>query len=146
MRAAFVALVAACAPEAPAVAPPPADPIVGHWTIVDHLLSPKPEVGESDAFLLHDRVVDITAGGYTTPWHGSCGEAGRQLTPEAIGDVATLHELGAVQEHFKLAPDVVEYVLTCVDNKRTPPLTIWLAGDRTMTCWNGVCYLLARRR
>lgn len=147
MTRALVVVVAACASASEPVSPAPAvDPIVGHWTIVDHVLSPNAEIGENDAFTLHDRVVEITAGGYTTPWHGTCGEAGRQLAPQLVSDIEKIHELGPVGQHFKLQPDVVEYVLTCVDNKRTPPLTIYLAGDRTMTCWNGACYLLARRR
>jgi len=146
MTRALVVFVMACAQDPPIAAVAPTDPIVGHWTIIDHVLAPNADVGENDAFTLHDRVVEITAGGYTTPWHGTCGEAGRQLTPQLVADLEQIHNLGPVGQHFQLKPDVVEYVLTCVDNKRSPPLTIYLAGEHTMTCWNGACYLLARRR
>ncbi|HEV7559531.1 MAG TPA: hypothetical protein VGO00_28840, partial [Kofleriaceae bacterium] len=98
------------------------------------------------ALAMHGRVVEITAGGYTTPWHGTCGEAGRQLTPQILADVDVMHNFGDAQPRFKLPPNVVEYVFTCVDNKRSPQATIYLGNDQAMTCWAGACYLLARRR
>jgi hypothetical protein len=33
--------------------------------------------------------------------------------------------------------------LLCTTN-RTPALTLYLAGPHALTCWSGVCYLLAR--
>ena len=38
---------------------------------------------------------------------------------------------------------VTEFRLTCTGNKHTPPLTIFVGDKRAMTCFSGVCYLLA---
>jgi hypothetical protein len=143
----FLVVIAACAspPEVPAPVAPP-DPLVGHWTIADHVMSPNAEIGDADALAMRGRVVEITAGGYTTPWHGTCGEAGRQQTPQLVSDLEQIHGLGPIGQHFKLESNVVEYVLTCVDNKRSPPLTIDLENARAVTCWAGACYLLTRGR
>jgi hypothetical protein len=32
--------------------------------------------------------------------------------------------------------------MTCNANNRTPPLVLFVAGKRAMTCFSGVCYLM----
>jgi len=47
---------------------------------------------------------------------------------------------------FGIGPEATEYELSCKTHAVhvIPPLTIYVTGDRAMTCFAGVCYLLAR--
>ena len=149
----LLALAASGCGWLPADAPPPrrpeADPdaaIVHTWRIDGHLLAARTTMSDADAARLHGRTVEIGAAGYTTPWHGTCEEAGRIRRRRGLAEVAV--ELGidrARAAALGLTDPVTEYKLSCTDlEKRAPSLTLHVADARALTCFGGVCYVLAR--
>lgn len=145
-RTAAVALaLAACSSSAPPPAAPstPPDPSRGHWTVDEHVIGPHADIGEPDARAMHARTIDIDVG-YTTPWHGSCPEAKHDTTPFELGSVSSLVGIDLAPLH--LPPSLDEYAFTCTDNNRAPPLKLYVGDGVAVTCWNGVCYRLARGR
>ena len=119
------------------------------WTIRDHVISTSSALTDDDASVFRDRAIEIDATGYITPWHGTCEEAVRQRRDRILADVLSELDIPAsgrarAREHG-LVDDMVEHRLTCNGTTTTPPLTIYLSGDRAMTCFSGVCYFLARR-
>jgi hypothetical protein len=150
VKLAVLALCAGCLPpDASTTPPPPAvDPIAHTWNVVDHVLTGKAAISDADAREMHGRVVTITAAGYTSPWQGTCEDASRVSSQRALLDVTLVLDLdtkGRGAARLALADTVVEWRLACGD-VRSPPITLWVAGDRAMTCSNGVCYLLAVAR
>ena len=144
----LIVLVAGCsAPPAKPTAPPPSDPLVASWKIADHVMATTSALTEDDALVFHDRIVEIDATGYTTPWHGDCEEAVRQRRDRILADVLSELDVPAAgrarARSNGLVDDMVEHRLTCND-KGTPPLTFYLSGERAMTCFTGVCYFLKR--
>ena len=145
----LLALWAGCSwlpPDNPA--PPPAiDPdatLLHPWKITDHVLGPHALISDYDAAGFHDRTIAITATTYSSPWSGSCNEAARAKAPRPLADVAAEHGIEPARAaQLGLADPLVEYKLTC-GLGRTLPLTVYLAGAHALTCWSGVCYLLAR--
>ncbi|MEO8702563.1 MAG: hypothetical protein ABI867_21135 [Kofleriaceae bacterium] len=137
---------ASCGPEHPPAAPVASDPdaaLVHTWKIADHVLAPSTTLTERDATELHGREVDLRAGTYVTPWQGSCDDVGRQRRARVLADVAlelTVDRAALVR--FGLGNDLVEYRLTCNGSPRTPPLLLFVAGTRALTCFAGACYLL----
>jgi len=134
-------------PDSPAVKPAPPDPdagLVHDWKITGYILGPRALLSEADAAGFHDRVVAITSKGYNSPWSGSCNDSRREKRPRALAEVADDH--GVARDRaasLGLAEPILEYQLLCVA-ARTPALLIDVAGPRALTCWSGVCYLLAR--
>ena len=149
----FVLALTGCGwlpPDSPPARPVPPDPdaaLLADWKITEHVLGEHALISEYDAAAFHGRTVAVTAGGYASPWSGSCDAAHRQHQPRALADLAP--ELGVARERagsLGLADPVVEYQLTCGlgGTGRTPPLTIYLASAHALTCWSGVCYVLVR--
>ena len=143
----------------PAPAPEPAAParpadldvaaLVHTWTIRDHVLGERSVLTDEDARALHGRKVEIGRTSFTSPWQGHCDEYGRTRHARVLADLAADLELSArgraAAIAFGLDADLVEYRLACADLATTaPPLTLYVAGARAMTCFNRVCYLLAR--
>jgi hypothetical protein len=120
--------------------------LVHTWTIADHLVAERSPISGEDARGLHGRKVAIGAG-YQSPWQGSCEEAARTKRERILADVMVDFDLSAsdrkAARRFGLTDSLVEYQLACADAK-APPLVIFVAGDRAMTCFGGACYLLQR--
>ena len=134
-------------PDNPARPPTVVDPdaaLLHPWKITDHVVGPHALISDSDAAGFHDRTIAITATTYASPWSGSCNEAARARAPRPLADIAAEHDLPPARAaQLGLADPLVEYKLTC-GLGRTLPLTVYLSGAHALTCWSGVCYLLAR--
>ncbi len=153
MRIALIGLLAGCgwlpsdSPAAPK--PPPPDPdvtVLSHpWKVENHVLGIRTSLSEQDATALHGRLVTLTGTSYSTPWHGTCEEAKRTKTVttlvELTADVDVSPDGRAQLKAFGLAKNPTEFKLSCIVAK-VPPLTIWVTGNRALTCFGGVCYLL----
>jgi hypothetical protein len=117
------------------------------WTIASHLVGKQSAVSDADAAELHGRTIAIDVG-YTTPWQGSCEEAARVRRDRVLADVIADHDLDALHRQqarkFGLTDELVEYQLSCPGTNRIPPLVIFVAGPRAITCFGGTCYLLQR--
>ncbi|HWU88211.1 MAG TPA: hypothetical protein VN253_13080, partial [Kofleriaceae bacterium] len=100
----------------------------------------------ADAMRLHGRTITIGATGYTTPWHGTCEESGRIRRTRQLADVAVELRIDRARAAaLGLTDSLIEYRLTCADlEKRAPALTIYVAAAHALTCFGGVCYVLAR--
>jgi hypothetical protein len=132
-------------PDSPAsrtAVDPDAD-LLHSWKITDHVLGSHALISDYDAAGFHDRTIAITATTYSSPWSGSCNEAARERTQRPLADVTAEHDLERDRAaHLGLAGPLIEYRLTC-GLGRTLPLTVYVAGAHALTCWSGVCYLLA---
>jgi hypothetical protein len=136
-------------PDSPPAKPVPPDPdaaLFHDWKITEHVLGPRALISEYDAAAFHGRTVALSATGYSSPWSGSCDDAHREHHPRTLADVTT--ELGLARDRaarLGLADPIVEYQLTCglANTGRTPPLTLYVGGAHALTCWSGVCYVLA---
>jgi hypothetical protein len=152
-RLALVASLAACLPpdkvDGPnAAATDPDVAAIAHpWIVENHILGGTTTLTDGDAMRMHGRKVDISATGYKTPFQGTCDGADRDKRTRTFDDVGTDVDLGGERRmtaiRFGMTKTVTEYRLTCKSNPRTPPLTIYVAARRAMTCFSGVCYLLA---
>jgi hypothetical protein len=129
---------------------PAADPedtaLVRTWHIATHLLGKHTSLSHEDAAPYHRRTVSITETGYATPWHGTCEEAASLRRERPLAEVAA--EL-AIDRSLVLrlgfTDPLVEHRLTCQDpEQRTVTLTVYVARDRALTCYGGICYALAR--
>jgi hypothetical protein len=130
-------------PVAPA-APDPDAALFHYWKVTGHVLGPRALISDADGTGFDDRTVAVTASSYASPWSGRCEDAHRERQPRALSEVAAAHELDRERTaRLGLAEPIVEYRLLCTTN-RTPALTLYLAGPHALTCWSGVCYLLAR--
>ena len=154
MRFVLIGLLTGCgwlpsdspaAPKAP-LPDPDVTAITHAWKVDRHVLGIRTTMSEQDAIALHGRTVMLTSTGYTTPWHGTCEEAKRVKSTttlvEVTADVDVSPDGRARLKEFGLAKELTEYTLTCIVTK-APPLTIWLSGNRAMTCFGGVCYLMS---
>ena len=132
-------------PPAKRVPPDPDAPLLHTWRVGDHILGSRALISDADATGFRDRTVGITATGYSSPWSGACDDARHgDRQPRTAAEVATAHDIAATQAaSLGLGEPIVEYQLSCASN-RTPALTLYVAGNRAVTCWSGVCYLLAR--
>lgn len=123
---------------------PDAAPLFHDWRIAGHMLGPRALISDLDASEFHDRVVAVTATSYASPWSGSCSDARRERQPRALAEVAAAHDLaGDRAANLGLGEPIVEFRLRCTTS-RAPSLTLYVAGPHALTCWSGVCYLLAR--
>jgi hypothetical protein len=145
------ALAAGCSwlpPDSPPPAPPaPPDPdlaLFHDWKVTGHVLGPRALISDADSAGFDARTVAITAASYASPWSGSCSDAHREHQPRTLAEIAVAHDLDRERSaRLGLGAPIVEYRLVCTTN-RTPALVLYLAGDHALTCWGGVCYLLAR--
>ena len=153
MRAALLALlVSACLPpDTPAKKPARADPELAElahtWTVENHVLAGNASLTDSEALDNQGRTVEITAGSYRSPFTGSCEEAARDRRERVFADVLVELELaGEARDtaiRFGFGDPIVEYHLSCPNNRRAVPLVIFISGKRALTCFAGACYLLA---
>jgi hypothetical protein len=144
-------LVASCLPPDQPVqkAAPPADDSVSFahsWLVENHILVGNSTLTEGDAILMHGRKVDITPTSYRSPFQGSCDGATVQQRTRSFDDVAAEVDLSGdrrtTARNFGMTATVAEYRMNCNANNRTPPLVLFVAGKRGMTCFSGVCYLM----
>ncbi len=132
-------------PDTPPTPPPPPDPdaaVLHDWKVTGHVLGARALISDPDGAGFHDRTVSVTRTGYASPWSGRCDEARRGRQPRALAEIAAAHDIAA-DRAAGLAGPIVEYQLQCATN-RSPALTVYVAGSHALTCWSGVCYLLAR--
>ena len=161
-RLVFVVALTACGGQAKPVDEPAAnkDPelaaLATGWTIENHIITPKSDLSDADAADWHGRAVAVSVrAGYQTPFQGNCRDASYTKRRRSLNDVALDEDLAGdsrhIPERFGLPSSVMEFKFICRDTKEDgrpaliPILTIYQAGDRAMTCFSGVCYLLARR-
>jgi hypothetical protein len=134
-------------PDTPPARPPrpvPDAALFHDWKITGHVLGARALISDADGAGFHDRTVSVRATGYASPWSGSCDEARRGHEPRALAEIAAAHGIAADRAGgLGLAGPIVEYQLQCA-TPRTPALTVYVAGSHALTCWSGVCYLLAR--
>jgi hypothetical protein len=146
-RALALAALAGCGwlpPDRPATAPAPADPdaaVLHDWKVADHVLARRALISDLDAAGFHGRTVSVAATTYASPWSGACDQANRQHTPRVLAEVALDHEVDAAR--LALSAPITEYRLSCATGS-APGLTLYVAGPHAVTCFAGVCYLLAR--
>ena len=137
-------------PDSPPEKPAPPDPdaaLYHDWKITLHVLGPRALISETDAAAFHGRTVAISATGYSSPWSGSCDDAHREKQSRAVAEIAIEQKLARDRAAgLGLTDPAIEYRLICgrAGTGRTPPLTVYYGGDHALTCWSGVCYLLAR--
>lgn len=150
MRFALLALVSCgwLPPDSPPQKPAPPDPIAHDWTIENHVLAANATMNDADARERHGRKIAITATGYRAPFQGTCDEATRTQQTRGIIELVLELELSrearATIERFGIGKQPIEYTLACT-NGRTPPLVLYVTGDRAMTCFAGACFLLTWR-
>ena len=152
----YLALVLAttgCLPPdraAPAPPPPPgaveAQAFAHAWLVENHILAGNATLTEGDAILMHGRKVEVGTSSYSSPFQGSCDGATYDQRTRSFDDVAAEVDLAGDRRttatNFGITKTVTEYRLNCTANTRTPPLVLFVAGKRAMTCFSGVCYLL----
>lgn len=137
----------------PADAPPQrpaADPdvaaLVHAWRVDAHLLGKRTPLSDADAARHRGSAVTIGTTGYTTPWHGTCEDAGRARRERLLAEVAAelaIDRPRVLQLGF--VDPLVEYRLSCLDpEKRAPALTLYVSNARALTCFGGMCYVLVR--
>lgn len=140
--------------DTPAKKPRPADPqvteLAHEWVVANHVLAGNTSLSDADARENDGRSVEITATSYTSPFTGKCEESARQKTERVFADLLVELDLaGEARDtsiRFGFGDPVVEYRLTCPGNAKAIPLVIYISGNRGMTCFGGVCYLLSRER
>ena len=155
MRPALLCLLGACGwlpADTPAKKPTKADPQVSElahtWTVENHVLAGNTNLSDAEALENHGRTVEITPDSYRSFTVGNCEESARQKSDRVFADLLVELDLaGEARDtaiHFGFGDPVTEYQLTCPGNAKALPLVIFISGKRAMTCFSGVCYLLAR--
>jgi hypothetical protein len=127
-------------PDEPVKKPAPVDELVHAWRVAAHVSGAAPALTAGEAEGFHGRTIEVSATGYVSPWQGTCEDAGRTKRKRIFADVAT--EIGIPPTTFGFPASVTEYRLSCNDHGNPPPLLIWVAGDKAITCFNDVCFLL----
>jgi hypothetical protein len=143
----LLVLVASCGwlpPDSPPQTPAPPDPLVHTWIVEDHVLAGNASVGDDDARAMHGRKLTVTASGYDAPFTGACDDAVRERHDRALDLLGADAHSAAIR--FGLPGPVTEYTLSCPRNHRTVVLTIYVSGNRAMTCFGGACYALTSKR
>jgi len=138
--------------DTPAKKPKPPDPevteVAHEWIVANHVLADNTTLSDADALANDGRKVVITPTSYSSMFTGSCDESARQKTDRVFADLLVELELsGEARDtaiHFGFGDPVTEYRLTCPGNPKAVPLEIFVSGNRAMTCFGGVCYLLSR--
>jgi hypothetical protein len=155
MRSVLLSLLAACSwlpADTPPKKPVKADPEVGElahtWTVENHVLAGNTNLNDAEALENHGRAVEITSTSYRSFSVGNCDESARERKDRVFADLLVELDLaGEARDtaiHFGFGDPVTEYRLTCPGNPKALPLVIYISGKRAMTCFGGVCYLLAR--
>jgi hypothetical protein len=132
-------------PKAPAAADPAEAALMHPWRVDGHLLGKRTSLSNEDATQSHGRTVSINRSGYSTPWHGTCEEAGSTRRERPLAEVAAelAIVLAGVLRHGFTDP-LVEHRLSCTDPvRRAPSLTVYVANAHALTCYSGICYVLA---
>lgn len=141
-------LVSGCGvlpPDAPSQPTAPADPdaaVLHDWKVAGHVLGSRALISDLDAAGFHGRRVAIAPGGYVSPWSGTCEQSNRQKSARTLAEVTHDHDL-APGVSLQLADPIVEFRLSCVTGA-APGMILYVAGAHAVTCFAGVCYLLAR--
>jgi len=145
---AVVAVPGCLPPDAPPPQAPAADPdttaLLHAWRVEAHLLTRNTPLTDADAARLHGRTVSIDGTGYSSPWQGTCEEAGRTERRRRLAEVAAELKLDRARVlQLGFADPLVEYRLSCLDAvHRAPSLTLYIANARALTCFSGACYVL----
>ena len=145
---AVIALGGCLPADAPATKPAPPNPdtpVFRDWKIIDHVLGADALISELDAAGFHGRTVVVAPTHFSSPWSGSCDDPHWTRTPRTRADVMRRYKL-ADRADLALVTDIVEFALSCGPDdgsSRVPPLSLFVAADHAVTCWSGVCYLLA---
>lgn len=147
-RSLLAIVFAACSAKAPPPKPPTDIDVIAHeWKIEDHILSSRAALTVEDAVAYHGRSIVITETTYESPFQGTCENAGRTRRSVLLVDVALALDIPSSQRKhavaYGLGKDLVEYKLTCGTENRVPPMTMFVAGGKAMTCFAGACYLMA---
>lgn len=129
-------------PAQPAVAADPDAALLHDWKIAGHVLGSRALVSDLDAAGFHGRGVAVSAGGYVSPWSGTCEQANRQKSARALAELTRDHDL-APGTALQLAEPITEYRLSCVTGT-APGMIVYVGGPHAVTCFAGVCYLLSR--
>jgi len=136
---------AAAPPQGPAADPETAE-LVHAWRVDAHLLGKHTSLTDADAAAHHGHAVSITRSSYTSPWHGTCEEYGQMRRERPLAEVAA--ELGIARARvlaLGFVDPLAEHRLSCVDvEHRATALTLYVSKARALTCFAGVCYVLAR--
>ncbi len=116
------------------------------WVIENHIIAGNSSMTEGDAILMHGRTIEITASSYRSPFQGGCDSSTTDQRTRSFEDVAAEVDLAGERrttaKNFGMTATVTEYRLACTSSTRTPPLVMFVAGKRAMTCFSGICYLL----
>ncbi|CAN5119568.1 hypothetical protein BH11MYX1_BH11MYX1_06250 [soil metagenome] len=146
----FAVVLFACTPRAAPLPPPAGEPaqvsFVHPWVVENHILAGNSTMTEGDAILMHGRKVEITASSYRSPFQGSCDSSTTDQRTRSFDDVTAEVDLAGERrttaKNFGMTTTVTEYRLSCTSSTRTPPLVMFVAGQRAMMCFSGICYLL----
>ncbi|HSN30156.1 MAG TPA: hypothetical protein VLT45_27905 [Kofleriaceae bacterium] len=134
----------------PARANPEVAELAHEWEVANHVLADNATLTDAEANENLGRRIEITATSYKAMSAGSCDESARQKTERVFADLLVELELsGEARDtaiRFGFGDPVTEYRLTCPGNPKAVPLVIYISGNRGMTCFGGVCYLLSRER
>ena len=136
-------LLVACHPRRIEIPPAkPIDPLAHHWKIYGHVMTERAAVTDDDAAALDGRDVDIGETTYEAPFQGHCGAYAFTRRARPLTEIAS--ELGVARAGLGLGDDVLQFHLTCPQQRTAPPLELVVdpAGQHALTCWTGVCYLL----
>jgi hypothetical protein len=155
MKVLVLATLAACSwlpADSPPKKPVKADPELGElahtWTVENHVLASNANLSDAEAREYHGRKVEITPTSYRSFSVGNCDDSARERKDRVFADLlADLELAGEARDtaiRFGFGDPVTEYRLTCPGNPKALPLVIEISGNRAMTCFGGVCYLLAR--
>jgi hypothetical protein len=159
MRRTLVVFLVACgARGGGSPGDPPPDPelraIAHRWTIENHIVTPKSYLADSDAQEWHGHKVAVTNTGYATPFQGACKTASFTKRQRPMSEVAADEDLAGdsrqIPLRYGLPGSVVEFKSVCSARREdgkltlTPILTIYVGAEHAMTCFSGVCYLMAK--
>jgi hypothetical protein len=133
-------------PKRPVAAGADVQALFHTWIVEDHVLVKGASVTDEDAIGFHGRTIDITDTGFTSPWQGTCDDAGRtrraRTLPDLIDELEMEPTAHARATAFGMSEAIREYRLTCNDRRKPPPLTIYVSNGKAMTCYSGACYLM----
>jgi hypothetical protein len=138
--------------DTPVEKPAPVDPdvalFVHAWKIGGHVLAVSTSMSDADATALHGRTIRVGTNTYSSPWHGTCEAAGRQRRKTTLSQLTDELDINARARkrlrELGLTDPLFEFKFYCADGGQTPSLTMFVGDERALTCWNGVCYVLAR--
>jgi hypothetical protein len=117
--------------------------LVQRWKVATHVRGAAAALDDHDASALDGRLLEITAKGYTSPWHGTCEAATLTRGSRPLAAVAQDHELDAAAlAHLGFGDPLTELHYDCTDALQARPLVLYLTADKLLTCFQGVCFLM----